>query len=147
MSNSSCPNRLAFQMSFVQQSQEACLHSEVFRALTLTYGQNLVESLIFCIGGGSPRTSLPYLSELLHTITTRFPQESRTWLKECMAKVSVHNVHRLIPVVIGHNSRGLRYHCRTAFQARGPPRPPKTNFRRLLWRKLKIHSSSWHLIS
>jgi len=49
-----------------------------------THGRNVMQALLFGFAAVAPRSAAPNLIELLSTLVTRFPGQSRSWMAEIL---------------------------------------------------------------
>lgn len=63
--------------------------SQIFLPLVQQHGRNALQVTLAGVGGRLPRSNLSYLAELLLAFSKRLPNETRAWLKELFAQVSV----------------------------------------------------------
>lgn len=61
--------------------------SVIFKSTLLPHSLSIMETLLLSIGGAVPRSHLSTLSELLHALIMRLPEESRAALKQLLAMV------------------------------------------------------------
>ena len=87
----------------MQESVREEKSSDVYRVVVMSYGFAILRSLLLGVGGSLPRSSTPYLAELLHTcaclsmiyksmlnpyvVLTKYPDEARQWIGQLFAEV------------------------------------------------------------
>lgn len=60
--------------------------SVIFKSTLLPHAVSIMETLLLSIGGAVPRSHLTTLSELLHALIMRLPDQSRGAMKELLAR-------------------------------------------------------------
>lgn len=75
------------QSACVQESATELPHAAIFRQLVLQRGQEAVFFIMSGIGGALPRSSLPFMTELLHAFVIKYPDQTRLWLTQMLGTV------------------------------------------------------------
>lgn len=75
------------QSACVQESASELPHATIFRQLVLQRGQEAVYFIMSGIGGALPRSSLPFMTELLHAFVIKYPDQTRLWLTQMLETV------------------------------------------------------------
>lgn len=60
--------------------------SQIFKQTLLPHSSALLETLLLSIAGAVPRSHLTTLSELLHALIMRLPEQTRGTLKDLLAR-------------------------------------------------------------
>ncbi|QRV85310.1 Myb protein 1A [Ceratobasidium sp. AG-Ba] len=77
-------NACNFMTMFLRKTRNDSALAEPGDALLRRQGAILMEALLLGIGGSAPRSTVPNLSELLATLVSRVPAESRNWMNSLL---------------------------------------------------------------
>ena len=75
------------QSSFVNRTATNDDLAAAKAALAQTHGFQIMRAVLFGFAGVAPRSAMPNLIELLSTMITRYPAESKQWMSEILFAV------------------------------------------------------------